>query len=243
MGLFSSGDKYRRRAEKALNMAIDISEYQSNVDFQRGLLANIRQHRIASAQLDLLNYSDSFTSSSTAGAHAMLDTSLSDVTRYSYETSQRSQEITDYQKEYEKNMKKYQKQQQRRGTAFKVVGAVAGALTGGLAAGAVAGGMTAATGAGLGMQIGGGIGQVASDTGQTGAGINNVIGGIGSYFTYRNNQQYNERMFEMYKNYMNRMYPTSGEQYTTGALYGGSEQYRQVNILLGGQQYEVSTIK
>lgn len=235
MGLFSSGDKYRQRAEEALNMAIDISEYQSNIDYQRGLLANIRQHRIASAQLDLLNYSDSFSSSSAAGAKSMIDTGLADITRYSYESSQRGQEITDYKQEYEKNMKKYQKQQNRRGTAFKVVGAVAGALTGGLAAGAVAGGMTAATGAGLGMQIGGGIGQIASDTGQTGAGINNIIGGVGNYLTYRDNQYYNERMLAMYENYMNRVYPTSGEQYTTGALDIRPEQYRQVNILLGGE--------
>lgn len=235
MGLFSSGDKYRKRAEEALNMAINISEYQSNIDFQRGLLANIRQHRIASAQLDLLNYSDSFTSSSAAGAKSMIDTGLADVTRYSYESSQRGQEITDYKQEYEKNIKKYQKQQQRRGTAFKVAGAVAGALTGGIAAGAVTGGMSAATGAGLGMQVGGGIGQIASDTGQTGAGINNIIGGIGNYITYRDNQYYNERMLAMYENYMSRMYPTSGEQYTTGAIDIRPEQYRQVNILLGGE--------
>ena len=234
MGLFSSGDGYRRRAEQALNMAIDITEYQNNVDYQRGLLANIRQHRIASAQLDLLNYSDSYTSSSAAGAKAMLDSGLSDVTRYSYETSQRSQEISDYKKEYEENIKKYQKQQQKRATAFKVVGAVAGALTGGLAAGAVAGGMSAATGAGLGMQLGSGIGQVASDTGQTGAGINTILGAAGNYATYRENQEYNDRMMEMFKTYMNKMYPTSGEQYTTGAIDIRPDQYRQMNILLGG---------
>jgi isoaspartyl peptidase/L-asparaginase-like protein (Ntn-hydrolase superfamily) len=243
MSLFSSGDGYRQRAEEALNMAIDVSEYQSNVDFQRGLLANIRQHRMASAQLDLLNYSDSFTSSSAAGAKAMIDTGLSDITRYSYESSQRGQEIADYKQEYEKNIRKYQKQQNRRGTAFKVIGAIAGAATGGLAAGAVAGGMSAAAGAGLGMQVGGGIGQIASDTGQTSAGINNIIGGVGNYLTYRDNQYYNERMLAMYKNYMERMYPTSGEQYTTGALDIRPEQYRQVNIILGGQKYEVSTIK
>ena len=234
MGLFSSGDKYKDRAEKALNMAIDISEYQSNEDFKRGLLANIRQHRIASAQLDLLSYSDSFTSSSAAGAQAMLDTGLSDVTGYSYESSQRGQEITDYKQDYEKNIKKYQKQQQKRGTAFKVVGAVAGALTGGLAAGAVAGGMSAATGAGLGMQIGGGLGQIASDTGQTSTGINNVIGGFSSYLSYREQQEYNDRMLSMYENYINKAYPTAGEQYT-GAVDIRPKQYVQANILLGGQ--------
>ena len=229
MGLFSSGDKYRERAENALNMAIDITEYQNNLDYQRGLLANIRQHRIASAQLDLLNYSDSYTSSSAAGASAMLDTGLSDVIRYSYETSQRSQEISDYKKEYEDNIKKYQKQQQKRATAFKVVGAVAGALTGGLAAGAVAGGMSAATGAGLGMQLGSGIGQVASDTGQTGAGVNTILGAVGNYATYRENQEYNDRRLAMFKTYMDKMYPTSG------AIDIRPEQYKQVNILLGGK--------
>ena len=233
--IFSSGDKYRERAERAINKAIDISELQSEIDFQRGLLSNIRQHRLARSQLDLLNYNDSYTSSSTAGANAMVDTGLADVTRYSYESSQRGQAIADYKQEYNENIKKYQKQQQIRGTAFKVVGAVAGAFTGGLAAGAVAGGMSAAAGAGLGMQIGSGVGQVASNTGQTSAGMNTIIGGFGNYLSYRDNQYYNERMLAMYKKYMDRMYPTSGEQYTTGAIDIRPEQYRQVNILLGGE--------
>lgn len=185
MSVFSSGNKYRQRAEEALNMAIDISEYQSNVDFQRGLLANIRQHRIASAQLNLLNYSDSFTSSSTAGAQAMLDTGLSDITRYSYETSQRSQEITDYQKEYEENMKKYAKQQKKKAGAFAVAGVVLGAVTGGIGFGV--------TGALSGASIGQGIGQIASNTGQFDTGLNNIISGASqAYRGYQLDQKLNE---------------------------------------------------
>lgn len=236
MSIFSSGEKYRERAEKAINRAIDISELQSNIDFQRGLLSNIRQHRLARSQLDLLNYSDSYTSSSTAGANAMLDTGLADVTRYSYETSKRSQRITDLKQEYEKNMKKYAEQQKTRSNSFKLAGAVIGAATGGI--GALAMGATTATAvtaAGIGMQIGGGTGQIMSDTGQTSEGINNVIGGFGNYISFREQQDYNDRMLAMYENYMNRIYPTAGEQYTTGAIDIRPEQYRQVNILLGGE--------
>jgi hypothetical protein len=146
MGLFSSGSKWKQAAREALASAQNIEDYQRDVEFQRGILSNIRQQRMAQAQLSLMNYSDSFTSSSAAGAQAMLDTGLSDVTRYSFETSQRMEEIQDYQQDAQQYMKKYAKQQKKKAAGFAVVGAVAGAVTGGLGFGLM--------GAAIGTQVG-----------------------------------------------------------------------------------------
>ena len=68
MSVFSSGSKWKNAAREALKSAQAIESTQRDIEAQRSLLANIRQHRLASAQLDLMNYSDSYTSSSDAEA-------------------------------------------------------------------------------------------------------------------------------------------------------------------------------
>jgi hypothetical protein len=201
MGLFSSGSKWKNAAREALKSAQAIESTQRDIEAQRSLLANIRQHRLASAQLDLMNYSDSYVSSSDAGASAMLDTGLADINRYSFETSQRMEEIQDYQEKYKTYMKKYAKQQKKRATAFSVAAIVGTALTGGAlgvmgAAGTAAGSAGAASAAAGGSalaqfgagawtalgtygSIAQGAAQIISNTGQTETGISNIISGIG----------------------------------------------------------------
>lgn len=201
MGLFSSGSKWKNAAREALKSAQAIESTQRDIEAQRSLLANIRQHRLASAQLDLMNYSDNYTSSSDAGASAMLDTGLADINRYSFETSQRMEEIQDYQEKYKTYMKKYAKQQKKRATAFSVAAIAGTVLTGGAlgvmgAAGTAAGSAGAASAAAGGSalaqfgagawsalgtygSIAQGAAQILSDTGQTETGISNIISGIG----------------------------------------------------------------
>lgn len=201
MSVFSSGSKWKSAAREALRSAQAIEDTQRDIEAQRSLLANIRQHRLASAQLDLMNYSDSYTSSSDAGASAMLDTGLADINRYSFETSQRMEEIQDYQEKYKTYMKKYAKQQKTRATAFSVAAIAGTVLTGGAlgvmgAAGTAAGSAGAASaaaggsalaqfGAGAWSALGTygsitqGAAQILSGTGQTETGISNIISGIG----------------------------------------------------------------
>jgi hypothetical protein len=182
MGIYSSGSKWKNAARGALAQAEALEDQQRDVEFQRGLLSNIRQQRIAQAQLSLMNYSDSFTSSSAAGASANIDSALAGEMKYSYESSQRAEDIQDYQQAAQQYMKKYAKQQKTRAMSF----AVTGAVVGGVVAGAVAaaGGVALMSTAGAaavtaGATIGQGVGQMASNTGQFETGFSNVLGGLG----------------------------------------------------------------
>lgn len=181
MGIYSSGSQYKNAAIEALESAKALEDQQRNVEFQRGLLSNIRQHRIAQAQLSLMNYSDSYTSSSASGAQANISSALAGEAKYSYETTQRMEDIQDYQQYAEEMMKKYAKQQKTRATAFAVTGAIAGGVLGAamLPAGVALASTTGAMAVTAGATIGQGIGQMASNTGQFDTGFQNVLGGLG----------------------------------------------------------------
>lgn len=169
MGLFSSGNKYKNAAQGALASAAALKNTQSDIDFRRGLLSNIRQERIARAMIEQGEYSDDISSSSTAGAIANIDSSLAGETHYAYDTTARTQKIQDYNQYADEMYRKYQKQQKKRGQAIQLTAVVAGALTGGAlaavgavggaaagtaaAAGTTAAGTTAAASAGAGLGI------------------------------------------------------------------------------------------
>lgn len=176
MGLFgSSGSKYKRLAEQYINMANDVQDVQSAEDFKRGLLANIRENRMANAMVSVGNYSDDYTSSSVAGAHANINSAFVGDTRYSYESSDRAQLIQDYTETAQDYYEKYQKKQKQSAMigslAGTAVGVVAGAMTGGFGLG-----LTSLGGGLVGAQAGQGLGQILSDTGQEELGISNLIG-------------------------------------------------------------------
>ena len=181
MGMYGSGSKWKNAARGALASAQALEDQQRDVEFQRGLLSNIRQQRIAQAQLSLMNYSDSFTSSSAAGASANIDSALAGEMKYSYESSQRAEDIQDYQQAAQQYMKKYAKQQKTRAMAFAVTGAIAGGVLGAamLPAGVALASTTGAAAVTAGATIGQGIGQMASNTGQFETGFSNVLSGIG----------------------------------------------------------------
>lgn len=179
MSVFSSGKKWKKRAEGAINAASAIEDEQREIEFRRQLLSNIRQERIARAQLDSMHYSDDFMSSSAAGATANIDSSLAGETIFSYESSKRQQQMTDLNKQAERYYKKYQKQQKTRAAAFSVAGIAVGALAGGAlgAAGMLGAGVGGMSGSIMGAQIGQGFGQIASGTGQWQQGLGNIISG------------------------------------------------------------------
>ena len=217
MGLFSSGSKYKYKAEGALASAKALTEQQSDIEFRRQLLSNIRQERLARAQLETGNYSDDFSSSSAAGATANIDSSLAGESLYAYESSKRADQIQSYNEQAEYYNRKYQKAQKKKAITMSVVGMAAGALTGGaLGAAGLIGGMTAASGAIAGSQIGQGIGQIASKTGQEQQGFKNLLGGIG--FGYKSTV--NNRLLEEYRTGNN-----TGGMIQTPTGYGNYETY------------------
>lgn len=236
MGLFgSSGKKYKRLAEQYINMANDVQDEQSSVDFRRGLLSNIRENRMANAMISVGNYSDDYTSSSVSGAKANVNSSFVGDTRYSYESSDRAQLMQDYieiaQDYYEKYQKKQKNNSMLGSIGGAVIGAAAGTVTGGFGLGlsSLAGGL-------IGAQTGQGVGQILSGTGQTEQGISNIIGGTGSSMKFNKalaiEEGYNN-IYSTYQNYLNsRSY---GNRYQVASLINNMDE-RDVEIvtLLGG---------
>lgn len=211
MSVFSSGKKWKRAADQALQNARLVQDYQGDVEFRRQLLANIRQERIARAQLEADSYSTTARNTTDQGFIANLDSSLAGETYYAYASSDRAKQIQNYQLQAQYYAKKYQKQQKTRAAAYAITGIALGALTGGAVA--ALGGAGFAAGAGsmlaigkgamLGAQIGQGVGQIASGTGQTQLGIQNIINsaayGIGQYSA---DKSYDE-MIEAVRNFNN----------------------------------------
>lgn len=185
MGIYSSGSKWRRRAKGAEAEAVALQKEQQYEEFGRNLLANIRQERLARAELATTSQSDFATSSSAIGAMSNIDSSLAGEMGYSYQSSLRMQRISDLQQQANEYYKKYQKQQRTRSLAFQTTGIVAGAAAGGLLAPVGAGLGGAAAGAGIGQ----GVGQVA--TGDYATGVSNMLQGAFRYAGLRGNAPIN----------------------------------------------------
>lgn len=178
-----SANKWKYRAQGALESARALTEQQSDIEFRRQLLSNIRQERIARAQLDSGNYSDDFISSSAAGATANIDSSLAGETLYAYGSSKRLDQIQDYNQKAEYYNRKYQKKLKKKSGVYSVVGGTIGAAVGFVGSG------FNPMGAVTGWQVGQGLGQIASRTGQTQQGIQNIISGAAQgYRSYQNNK-------------------------------------------------------
>lgn len=174
-----SHKKYKYMAEAALAQSAALENEQRDIDFRRGLLSNIRQERLARAMIEQGNYSDDFTTSSSAGAIANLQSSLAGETHYAYDTSARAQKIQDLNRQAEELYKKYQEGAKKKAGKFSSIGSIVGAVGGGAIGFMVGGPAGAVAGATMGAQVGQGIGQVAANTGtkNTMQGVQNIIGG------------------------------------------------------------------
>ena len=188
MGVFSSGSKWKAMAQQATANAEELQEEQQEIDFGRAMLSNIRQQRIAQAQMTVANYQPGFTSTGAIGAASNINSALAGEAGYSYSSSLRQQRISDYQADAERYMKKYAKQQKRRGQAIQVAAIAAAALTGGAlaafaapaagtAAAATYAGLSVAEGAMVGATVGGGIGKAM--TGDVAGGLQMGINAYG----------------------------------------------------------------
>lgn len=219
----SSGKHHKHQAERYLNQARDIQNYQNEVEFRRQLLSNIRQERIARAQMQVRDYSPTYRSSTNEGFIANIDSSLAGEADYSYSSSIRQQQMTDLVEKAQKEYKKYQKQQQRRATAFSVAGLAAGALTGG-----VLGGLSAGV---MGAQIGQGVGQIASNTGQWQTGIQNILsGGMGIYSLNQVENNYQNYLALIRRN----RYELASVDSSTNQIIPGSQVYAGNYMVLQG---------
>lgn len=257
MSIYSSGSKWKNAARGALASAQAIENTQSDIEFRRQLLANIRQERIARAQLESANYADEFASSSASGAVANIDSSLTGETLYGYETSKRMEQIQNYQQQAKNYMKKYAKQQKTRAMSFAVTGMVAGAALGalgaaafgagaigaGAAGSAIGAGGTAATATGLGIakgaimgaQIGQGIGQIASNTGQSQQGIQNILSGGSQIYKMNSIESSYQKWLQMMR--MNRYQLSSVDPATNQVIPGSSVYAGNYQILQGIRGY------
>lgn len=162
MGIYSSGNKWRTRAKGAEAQAVELTNRQSDIDFGRQLLANIRQQRLQIAQARFQNVlaAETTSSSSARGAEAEINSTLAGEVGYAYDTSKRLQQISGLQQLANNYYKKYQKQQKTRSNAIQATAIVAGALAGG-ALGIAGLGVGVLQGAGVGAIIGHGIGKAA----------------------------------------------------------------------------------
>ena len=187
----ASPSHYKHKAEYYANKVTEIGNYQNEVKFRRQLLSNIRQARIARAQLEVGNYNPAADISTQQGAIANIESSLAGEADFSYSSSVRQQQMTDYTNLAQKYYKKYQKAQKRRAGVFSTVGMVAGAALG-VVTGGLGFGLTGAALAGAGVsgaQIGQGLGQIASGTGQTQQGIQNILSGAAQSYNVGVNQE------------------------------------------------------
>lgn len=202
MSIFSSGKKWKRAAEQALQNARRVQDYQGEVEFRRQMLSNIRQERIARAQLEVDSYNTTARNTTDQGFIANIDSSLAGETYFAYASSDRVKQIQDYQEQAQRYYKKYQKQQKTRaatvGTAGAIVGAVAGGLIGGPA------------GAVMGAQIGQGVGQIASGTGQTQQGIQGILDGFSFGIKQNIANKANDELIAAIRNFNNTNTTSAG---------------------------------
>lgn len=184
MSIFSVNKNAKSQALQYEALATDLQGQQRDVNFARTLLSNIRQERIARAQLRASAYSDDTVSSSAIGALANIDSALAGEMGYSYETSERMEKIQDYNLKAQEQWKKYQKSIQKAGVAGQImgtVGTIAGALVAGPAGAMVGAAIGGAAGVGLTSAMGGG--HVATGAATRSAISGTITAGIGQMTT------------------------------------------------------------
>lgn len=229
----ASPSHYKHQAERYLNKATEIGNYQNEVEFRRQLLSNIRQARIARAQLEVGNYNPVADISTKQGAISNIESSLAGEADFSYSSSVRQQQMTDYTNLAQKYYNKYQKAQKKRAGAFAIGGLVAGAALG-VATGGLGFGLTGVDLAGAGVsgaQIGQGLGQIASSTGQTQLGIQNILSGAAQTYMYNSIEDNYQKYLALIRR--NR-YELASVNPQTNQIIPGSQVYAGNYMILQG---------
>lgn len=178
MSIFSGGKKWGRRAKQLRVEAAQAQEDLEDLNFGRDLLANIRQQRLAAAQLRLMEGGASdVATTSYQGQMANVNSALASDYGYSVDVSNRAQAIERLQDTAIRYEKKAAKMDKRAGIAGMAVAAAAGLLTGGAA---LAGAFGAIGSGALGATVAAGIGGAAATgvVSATGGGRAAVAGGV-----------------------------------------------------------------
>jgi hypothetical protein len=166
------GSKHKNLAEQDMLNAQTLQNEQANIDLRRNILANIRQERIAEAQVRFAAASQGFDevqTSSLAGALGNIQSSFAEPIEYMYRTTARTDRINQLYTSAQEHMNKYAKGQKAAATAGKIVGtigAVAGSFLGPV--GTVVGGTI---GTAVGSALGGSSGTKAAAVSATSAAI------------------------------------------------------------------------
>lgn len=155
MSIYSGGEKYYRLAEGVNAKAYNLQKQQQYEEFNRNLLSDVRQARIAAATLQQNNYSDEFTGSGQNSAVANVYSNLAGSYGYAIDSSKRLQEIQNLNMMSAELQKKGQQRDRRSAQAAQITAVALGAV-GGFAGAALAGtmGVSAATGAAIGSTVG-----------------------------------------------------------------------------------------
>ena len=173
MGLFTGGEKYYRLAEGVEAKAYGLQEEQKYAQFGRELLQDIRQARIARAQIAQENFSDDFSVSSAAGAASTITSNLAGAYGYAIDTSNRAQQLQTLNMYTDRLYKKGEQRDRRSAQA-------AALTTGGMRiAGSFFGPIGEITGSVAGMAtvkaMGGGKAAMSASTSQ---GIKGIFSGV-----------------------------------------------------------------
>ena len=150
------GSKHKNLAEQDMLNAQTLQNEQANIDLRRNILANIRQERIAEAQVRFAAASQGFDevqTSSLTGALGNIQSSFAEPIEYMYRTTARADRINQLYASAQEHMNKYAKGQKKAGIAGKIVGTVAT-----IVGTAIAPGIGTAIGAAIGTAAGSALG-------------------------------------------------------------------------------------
>ena len=158
------GSKHKNLAEQDMLNAQTLQNEQANIDLRRNILANIRQERIAEAQVRFAAASQGFDevqTSSLTGALGNIQSSFAEPIEYMYRTTARADRINQLYTSAQEHMNKYAKGQKKAGIAGKIVGTVA-TIVGTVIAPGIGTAIGAAIGTAAGSALGGSQGTKAA---------------------------------------------------------------------------------
>ena len=146
MSILGGGGRYKTRAWQAQAEANRIADYEAEQEFKQGVLADIRQARIARSQQEMSGlFAEGINVSGVSSGLSNISSVTASAVGRAYEQKENVDAYQAQVKAAQQAWKKYAKHQQSKATTVGTVTAVAGAVIGGVTggpAGAVIGAQT-----------------------------------------------------------------------------------------------------
>lgn len=155
MSLLGGGGKYKSRAQTAEAEASTVANLIAEDDFKRGLLANIRQARIARAET-LIQSVEGVQNTGIISGLSNIASVTADTVGSAYLQKERQDQYQNYIETAQKAYKDLAKHQKKKGEAIALTAGALTAVAGGFAGAALAGSIGLSTTAGT--VIGAGVG-------------------------------------------------------------------------------------